>query len=188
MKRWAVVSMLVLAAALQPAVASTFQAMSTRELVRESSAVVEGEVLQVQAYWNDARQVIVTEAMVLVQGVLVGDAPTVVRVKTFGGTVDGYTIEASGFPKFERGQQLLLFLQRDREPDMMRITGYQQGQYRIERGQDGVEKAVAALEDGVRLLAADGREVSYAKVLPLATLRQQIRDEAARQAGAAPKN
>lgn len=182
MKRWLLVAALVCAAALQPVQASTFIAMSTTDLVREASTVVEGEVLKVESIWDSQGRIIVTEALVHVDEVILGDAPAVVRVKTFGGTVSGYTIEAHGFPVFAKGERLVLFLHEDSEPDVMRVTGYQQGQYRIRPDAAGADKAYSAVDGEARLIAPNGRAVQLPNALPLSDLKQLIRNEADRLA------
>lgn len=180
-RRWlmAALAMLAMAAVPQLLSASTFVDMTTGDLVRASSTVVEGEVLKVESYWESTGRIIVTEAMVRVDDLVVGEAPTVVRVKTFGGTVDGYTVEASGFPAFVRGERLVLFLAPDGEPDLMRVTGYQLGQYRVRQGADGRDEAFSAVDEGARFLAPDGRAVDRSARLPLADLKRQIRAAAA---------
>lgn len=183
MKRWLLVAVLVCAAALQPVQASTFIAMSTADLVREASAVVEGEVLRVESFWDSAGQIIVTEALVHVDDVIFGEAPAVVRVKTFGGTVNGYTVEAHGFPVFDKGERLVLFLHADAEPDLMRVTGYQQGQYRVRPDASGIEKVYSAVDGEARLIAPNGHAVRLPNALPLSDLKQLIRDEAERLEG-----
>lgn len=188
MKRWLFTVALVLVAALQPLRASTFVAMSVRDLVRDSEAVVEGEVLKVESYWSASGRIIVTEAMVRVQDLVSGEAPSVVRVKTFGGTVDGYTVVASGFPSFVKGERLLLFLEADDEAGMMRVAGYQQGQYRVERDDHGVEKAVSVLEEGANLVTPSNRTVFHPRVLPLIDLKNLVRTEAARLSGSPVEN
>lgn len=180
MKRCWWVAALACMVALQPLAASTFMAQSVGELVEASAAILEGEVLRVESYWEATGSIIVTEALVQVRDLIAGDAPSVVRVKTFGGTVDGYTIEAFGFPRFAKGERVVLFLEADREIDMMRVAGYQQGQWRIERDERGIEKAISAVDSGASLVAADGRPVDHPRQLLLAALKDRIRAEASR--------
>ncbi|HXT22965.1 MAG TPA: hypothetical protein VN923_19610, partial [Thermoanaerobaculia bacterium] len=100
MKRWQSflgVGVLLLAA---PAYGSTFLHMSRAELTKKASAVVVGNVLSVESFWTKSGRIIVTEAMVEVEDAVLGETPSVVRVRTFGGTVNGYTVEAHGFPTF----------------------------------------------------------------------------------------
>ena len=170
------IALIALVAAV-PAAASTFLAMDRTELVREADAVVQGRVLKVESFWEPTGTVIVSEAMVQVEEAVIGRTPTIVRVKTFGGEVDGFYVDAHGFPTFQADERVLLFLEDDGE-DTMRVTGYQLGQYRLVPGEGGAELAVPALDEGANLLTADGRQAPAPRTLPLAELKDQIRAEA----------
>jgi len=169
-------SALVLAAAL-PAAASTFLAATPEELVAQSDAVVQGRVLQVDSFWSPSGRLIVTEAMVQVEEAVTGRAPSVVVLRTAGGTVGGYTIQAHGFPEFKVNDRLLLFI-RNGEPG--NVVGYRQGQYRIALSQ-GVEMALPTVEAGVRLLTPDGRQAASPQPVRLDVLKDRIRDAGARR-------
>lgn len=175
---------LILAPSAAPVAASTFVAMSTSDLVKASSAVIEGEVSSLESRWTADRRIIVTDVTVRVWDVLGGKAPEVLVVKTFGGTVNGFTVDASGFPEFTRGERVLLFLEPDPEAGRQRVTGYQQGLYRIVQRPDGSETAVSSVDQGVQLLSADGASVKPLPSLPLDDLRRLIRDEFERLAPA----
>jgi hypothetical protein len=168
---------LALAWAAPPLAASTFVAMSTSDLVQSSSAVIEGEVVSLQSRWTRNRRIIVTDAMVRVWDVLGGKAPEIVHVKTFGGTVNGFTVEASGFPTFTVGERVLLFLEPDTEAGRLRVNGYQQGLYRIVQRPDGIESAVPAVDQDVQLLSASGTRVKPLPAVALDDLRHLIRAE-----------
>lgn len=101
-----------------------------------------------------------------------------VKVRTFGGTVGGYTVEAHGFPKFAVNDRLVLFLQNAGET--AEVTGYQQGQYRIVRDKSGVDIAVSAVDGGATLLGRDGRQVAMPKALRLDALKNLIRADVER--------
>ncbi len=171
-------SLLALAALALPASASTFLALSHQELAAEAGAVVEARVIAVRSFWNAERTVIVTEARLAVDDVVAGDAARDLVVRTFGGTVAGYTIQAHGFPTFRTGERQLLYLVQEPKDGSVRVLGYQQGQYRIVTGDDGVEKAVPAVGEGARFVTRDGRPAPAAEVVSLAELKQQIRDGA----------
>lgn len=174
----------VLAAlATLPATASTFLAMSQEELAAGAGAVVVGKVSEVRSFWNEEHTAILTEAVVKVGEVILGEAPATVVVRTFGGTADGYTVEAHGFPTFLEKQRLLVFLHQERDGSL-RVLGYQQGQYYLVRGDDGVELAVPAVETDARLVTREGRLAPMPEALPLDTLKSQIR-RAARRVGRA---
>lgn len=174
MKRTILSLMLVLAlAATLPAGASTFVAMDHGELVAASDAVVVGQVTDVRSFWNEDATAIVTEASLVVTETLAGQAPGVVVVRTFGGQVGAVRIEAHGFPTFQKGQRLALFLEG--AGDVARVVGYQQGQYRvITRKSDGVEVAVPAVDQGAHLVHLDGRVAPAPRALTLDALRSSV--------------
>lgn len=117
-------------AASLPASGSTFLPMSVGELTAASDVVVEGKVVRVDSSWNPEHTMIFTEAEVVVDHVHRGQAGHSVTVRTAGGTADGYTIWADGFPVLAEGESVLLFLSA--ESGAFRITGYQYGHYRLE--------------------------------------------------------
>ena len=183
-----VLALAALLASALPAAASTFLAVDRPDLVRQSDAVVVGEVTSVHSSWNAEATAIVTEAFVKVDETLAGDAPGVVVVRTFGGQVGAVMIEAHGFPKFAEGQRVVLFLEG--ADNVARVVGYQQGQYRvIRRHSDGVEVAVPTVDHGANLLHRDGTPAAAPRALTMNALRDEVRDVAAdiRTGGATAK-
>jgi len=159
--------------------ASTFLAMSREELVAGSAAVVDGRVTQVRSFWNAEHTAILTEALVRVDDVIVGEAPTFVKVLTFGGTVGRMRIEASGFPTFAKGERQLLFLYREPADGSVRVNGYRLGQYRIERGVDGSDVAVPMADAGTRLVRAD-KSFELPRTECLEDLKASVREDGER--------
>jgi hypothetical protein len=157
-----------------PATASTFVAMDQAELVAASDAVIQGEVLEVHSFWTKGGTAVVTEARILVEEVVAGQAPSEVVVRTFGGQVGDYRLEAHGFPTFQEGQRLLLFLHTAKDATLQ-VTGYRLGEYRVARGDRGQMIAMPTLEPGVRLIGRDGLPAPRPEVVPLETLKSQIR-------------
>jgi hypothetical protein len=163
-------SLVLLAAALAlPVGASTFIHQTQPQLLRASAAVIEGQVISTSSFWNETGQVIVTEALIQVHETLVGEAPSVVVVRTFGGGVGGFVVEAHGFPTFRAGERLLLFLEPEKD-GKTRVAGYQQGQFRIERDPSGLEVAIPAVSEGANFVGGKAQ----VQPLALSTLRQSI--------------
>lgn len=162
-----------LIAAAMPAAASTFLAMSQEELMTSSAAVVQGQVLEVRSFWNDDHTNIISEARIEVTDLLAGDAPAVVTVRTFGGEVGNYRVEALGFPKFSPGEKAVLYLRAD--GDAFRVAGYAQGFYRIRSTAKG-ELAVPTLGEGVRLFKPDGQLAPAPATVQLDDFKNQIRE------------
>jgi hypothetical protein len=185
MKRLVWLGVVALLLAAIPAMASTFLAISQDELIAQSDAVVQGRVLKVNSFWSPSGRVIMSEALVRVEDTVKGTAPSVVIVRTFGGTVGSYTVEAHGFPKFAANDHVLLFLQNAGET--AEVTAYRQGQYRIVRDKAGVEIAVPTVEGG-SLITRDGRPAPAAKAVRLDTFKNMIRAAAEKPVSARPAN
>jgi hypothetical protein len=92
--------------------ASTFVALSERELVAASDAVVRGRVVSVESFWNDDHTLIISEAVFEVESAVLGSPSRFVTLRTAGGTVGENRVEAIGFPVFREGERALLFLER----------------------------------------------------------------------------
>ena len=178
MKRLVCLSVLALMlAGVVTAGASTFIALGNDKLVAQSDAVIQGRVLKVNSFWSPSGRVILSEALVQVEEKILGDAPSVVRVRTFGGTVGGFTVEAHGFPKLAVNDHVVLFLQNANET--AEVTGYRQGQWRIVQDK-GVQMAVPTVESGVMLLGRDGRPAAAQKAMRLDAFKNMIRAEVER--------
>lgn len=171
-----VVAMAILALAFVavPSHASTFIAMDMNQMVAASNAVVQGQVIETKSFWDAENRIIVTDATVAVVENVTGTTGRYVTVRTFGGEVNGYTVEAHGFPKFTAGDEVLLFIREAKEVDgSIRVTGYQQGQYNIVV-QNGVEMAIPAVDGEVALVNKQGGTVSIPNAMRLDDLKAQI--------------
>jgi hypothetical protein len=165
--------------------ASTFLYVPQEELAAQAQAVVQGRVVEVNSFWNRQGTAILTEAVVEVEDTLLGRERSHVRLVTFGGEVGGYVIEAHGFPTFQKGQRLLVFLEPARagEDGAHRVLGYRQGQFEIRTNKRGQEIAVPMWEaaEQVRILKRDGTEATAPRAVLLTQLKSQILEAAKRR-------
>lgn len=161
------------------AVASTFLAQTPEQMVAGSTDVVRGSVVDTISFWGETGRMIYTEHQVRVDEAWVGDARGMVTVRIPGGTVDGYTIEAHGFPQLEQGEDVVLFLSPG-EDGTMRIHGYQQGHFRVVTRRDGVTLAVPQVEEGARLFTAAGAVAPPAQSEVYENFKAGVRARAAR--------
>ena len=158
-----------------PATASTFVAMSDVDLVKGSHAVIEGKVLRTISFWDETNSVIVTEASIEVVDRITGESvAAVVDVRTFGGEVGNYRVEAHGFPQFAAGEHVVLFLGQESNRAYS-VLGYQLGHYRVERNRAGAQVAVPTLEPGVELVDLRGAVVARPARLELGALKSRLR-------------
>jgi|SRR6185295_14876653 len=161
-----------------PAGASTFLQVDREDLAAQAEAVVQGRVVEVNSFWNREGTAILTEAVLVVEDTVVGPERSHVRLVTFGGEVNGLHIEAHGFPTFQKGQRLLLFLEpaRQSEDGAHRILGYRQGEFEIRKDRQGRDLAVPTWEaDNVRILKADGTPARVPRAVLLDELKDEIR-------------
>ena len=142
---------LLLVASL-PLSASQFIQQPFDLVARESSYVVRGTVENTWSAWDDAHEVIFTYATVRVSryfGETTG--PDVLVVREVGGTVDGYTQEAIGFPAIRKGEDVVLMLAQWEDAPELRIHAYNQGKFLV-KARAGME---ILIEDPVK--QGDGR-------------------------------
>lgn len=126
----------VLIVSAMPLAASQFIDQSFDQVARDASYVVRGSVIDTWSAWNDTHDVIFTYATVRVSryfGERTG--PDTLLVREVGGTVDGYTQEAIGFPALRRAENVVLFLSQWEDGADYRIHAFNQGKYLVrERG------------------------------------------------------
>jgi hypothetical protein len=99
-------------------------------------------------------------------------------VRTFGGKVGNFTVEAAGFPTFKANEHLLLFLEPEKD-GANRVAGYQQGQYRVVTDASGVRIAVPTAA-GAAIINRDGKAAPQAQAVRLDAFKDQIRAEGLR--------
>ncbi len=146
MHRRLVTGALLLVLAL-PVAASQFIELPFDVVAREFAFIVRGHVLDTYSAWDESREVIYTYATVRVTRYF-GEAtgPDTLVVREVGGTVDGYTQEAIGFPAIRRGEQVVLFLSNWEDSADYRIHAFNQGKFLV-RERAGIEILV---EDPVK--------------------------------------
>ena len=113
-----------------PLSASQFIQMPFDQIASESRYIVRGTIGETYSAWDDAHEVIYTYATVRVGGVA---GPETLMIREVGGTVDGYTQEAIGFPVIRSGQDVVLMLSQWEDGSDFRIHAYNQGKYIVSR-------------------------------------------------------
>lgn len=128
-RRSLVLSFLLIAAMAIPMAASQFIELPFDQVAREATVVVRGTVGPVSSAWNDDHDVIFSYAPIQVRQYIAGDGPSVLMLREVGGTAEGYTQVAVGFPTLREGQEVVLFLSKWEDSADYRIHAYNQGKY-----------------------------------------------------------
>lgn len=133
MHRRSLILVSLLLALAVPLSASQFIEQSFDAIAREATYAVRGHVTETWSAWDSSHEVIYTYATVRVAryfGEVAG--PDMLVVRNVGGTVDGYTQEAVGFPAIRRGEQVVLFLSESEDGADYQIHAYNQGKYLVQ--------------------------------------------------------
>jgi len=155
----------LLASAVPTAHATSFREISFADLVEKTEAVVQVKVVSTTSEWTaipDLRTTAELEVVRSLHGPLTaGQTFDVVEV---GGTVDDYTVEAVGFPKFREGDNLVVFLSRwtDGSNDW-RVHMYGQGFYEVVKDAAGRDALIAGAVQGEE---RNGPRVVLTRVVP----------------------
>ena len=152
---------LVMVLSALPLSASQFIEMPFDKVAREATLVVQGTIGETFSRWDDAHEVIYTYATVNVSRYF-GEStgPDTVLIREVGGTVDGYTMEAIGFPTIRSGEKVVLLLSQWEGSTDYRIHAFNQGKYLV-RNIGGIEVLVAdRMQQGHGRLESPDREVS----------------------------
>lgn len=179
MRRILVAAVVAVILFASPGGASTFIALTDTELVGGAEAIIQGRVISLRSLRTTSGRLVVTEAVVRVREVIVGDAPARVTVRTIGGQIGNLRVEAPGFPQFRAGEHVILFLEPEPASGQMRVRGYQQGHFEVVRRLDGVRLAVPRIEEGTRLVTRDGRLLPEPQSTRLAAFKRTVRRLAA---------
>ena len=151
---------LLLALVALPLSASQFMEMSFDQVARESALIVRGQVIDSWSAWDDSHEVIYTYATVRVHRYF-GEAtgPDTLLVREVGGTVDGYTMEAIGFPAIRNGENVVLLLGQWEGSTDYRIHAFNQGKYLV-RNRGGEEVLIPdPFKQGEERLERTGRRM-----------------------------
>jgi len=148
--------------------------MTEDALINQSDMVIQGQVINVHSHWSQSGRIIVSDATVRVDEALIGKCPRVVRVRTIGGQVNDFVAEAAGFPKLELGEKVILYLYEEPSDRSLRVTGYQQGQFRVVTRLDGVTLAVPQVDEDASLLRPDGTHVPTPRSLEIGAFKSHL--------------
>lgn len=149
------------AAAPAPAEATTMAALTLDDLAIRATDIVQGTVTELTPRWSDGFLLtdVTIEVETCIKGACLADS---VQVQVFGGTSDGYVVEAAGSARYVPGEHVLLFLEPvggSGQP-RLRTAGMALGKFHVALAGDlpVVERSLEGLE-----LLGPAREVAVAE-------------------------
>lgn len=144
--------------------------MRFESLVGGASAILRGEVVEVQSEWRQLRGelVIVTRVRFKVERVLKGSASAFETLELLGGSIGETTMAVPGMPQFAVGDRDLLCLER--AGALLPVLGASQGRFRIITDRSGRDRVV--FNDGrpVASITQIGRAPVVVSAAPMAPM------------------
>src|SRR5439155_5057357 len=116
----------------RPGSGASVRRMTMDGLVRESELVIYGRALASRSLWDPATETIWTETEFAVLDGAKGNPARTVIVSEPGGNIGDVGHLFPGVPRFESGQEVVLFLYRT-PANRLRISGLMQGVYNVEQ-------------------------------------------------------
>lgn len=156
-----------------PAGATTLARMSLRSLTQASKAIVRARCLGSSSEWEAGEIWTVTRFQAL--ETFKGAPPAQFTVRLIGGEVNGIESIVSEVPRFQPGEEVVLFLQPSHAGSYS-VTAWSEGTFRVRRGRAGrafvtQESAGEAVYDqATRQFRTEG-----IRKMPLEQFRQRLR-------------
>ncbi|MGH7846177.1 MAG: hypothetical protein ACREQW_13545, partial [Candidatus Binatia bacterium] len=125
-----VVGLAVWRASFQFAFADSYISLGPKELQLLSERVVRVKVTGVRSEWNTGRTFVFTYVTLDIQRYHKGAGPATIEVRVPGGKVGNYSVTAESMPKFETGDDVLVFLSHWND-GAIKVEGYFQGVSRV---------------------------------------------------------
>ena len=127
--------------------------LSLEQLAAESELVVHGTVVRRWADWGPARKFIWTHHEVRITDVLKGRPARSVIVSEPGGEIGDIGMAVAGAPRYQVGQEVVLFLERT-EIGYLRGSGWGQGNFSVIESATDQTRTVRSAHGGAALIEA----------------------------------
>ncbi|HXX42024.1 MAG TPA: hypothetical protein VEI58_07140 [Chthoniobacterales bacterium] len=148
---------LSLIAAANPMRGTTVIPPTFDELVDQADFIFQGEVTTVKSEWigEGAQRHIMSYVTFKVGDAIKGSPGQNYTIRMLGGTVDGESMGVSDAPKFEVGDQDILFVQNNGS-QFIPLVGIMHGRFHVRRNEGGQEIVTNHEDEPVRNLARLG--------------------------------
>jgi hypothetical protein len=159
-----------------PASTTTLLHFDVEELSAIATVVAVGDVVGVDARWNDTRTKIYTRVSFRPTEVLKGGSDVgPLTIKMIGGQVGQDVAELPGTPELARGERVLVFLEPRDDGDGYLIVGLFQGLYRLRQGAQGDELLYQELPPESVTVIENGSSPAATRMLTLADVRAIVK-------------
>lgn len=140
-RRASLVLVALLALAPRPAQATIARAIEFDAKVENASAIVLGRVVAQESRWDEARNWILTYSTFEIEKTIKGAPAQRITIVTPGGTVGTIAQNVVGIPRFQQGDEHVIFVRNSRVGPT--VLYFDQGAYRVAR--EGNDRVVTPL-------------------------------------------
>jgi len=161
--------------------ATTLARMSLDELASAAHVVAQAQCLESESRWEGGAIWTFTQFEVI--QTMKGAAPRLITVRLPGGRVGHLQSFVDGAPRFQPGEEVILFLERTRAGDFS-VTSWVQGTFRIHRDASTGRGSVTQDSSGFAVFDPATRKFRSAGVrnLPLEQFKQRVAEAVGRRA------
>jgi len=154
--------------------ATLSEAKSFDDKVEQAASIIVGRVVSTESRWDNARKWILTYNRFQVEKVLKGMPVPEVTIVTPGGTVDNVQQDTVGVPKFEVGDEHVIFVRNTQAGPT--VLYFEQGAYRLMRGDRGERMVTPASSGAVLIDNQAGKIVRPEEPRSLRDFEVRVRD------------
>jgi hypothetical protein len=129
--------------------------MSLEEVVDASESIVHGTVARTWSDWDEGHKYIWTHYEIHVAEQLKGGVPGKIVVSEPGGVVGETELQIVGTPRYEVGEEVVLFAERT-QLGYLRTCGWGQGKFRVTRSAPTGKVTVGTAAKGIQLVDRPG--------------------------------
>jgi len=140
--------------------------MSLEEVVDASESIVHGTVARTWSAWDEGHKYIWTHYEIQVADKLKGSAPDTIVVSEPGGVVGETELQIVGTPRYEKGEEVVLFAERT-PLGYLRTCGWGQGKFSVVRSAPSGTITVRTAAKGIQVVDRPSATESKPKGTPL---------------------
>lgn len=159
--------------------ATIVRAVEFEKKVEDAAAIVVGTCVGQQSRWDAARNLILTYSTFRVEKTLKGDPAQQITIVTPGGTVDNTVQEIIGVPKFQAGEENVVFVRNTQTgPTVLYL---EQGNYKVFKNDRGDRMVTPAVTSSVMVDTGHGTAVTPEAPRSLRDFEGAVRDSVRRR-------
>ena len=150
------------------------RAIDFEEKVENAAAIVVGKCVSQQSKWDAGREWILTYSTFNVEKVLKGQHTQQITIVTPGGTIENITQDIIGVPKFQPGEENVVFVRNSQAGPT--VAFLEQGAYRLQKNDRGDRIVEPSVTSAVLVDTGRGTAVRPESPRALRDFEGEVRD------------